>query len=230
MNAQAVPVPAYKPRDPRFFLYAVSSLTAALCPPGNDSSNHAQAAEAGRACAAVLDGGVVPEGFSTPETVRLLTLVKEKEAIQTARTGIPIPGQQFVPSMSVGVIEREEKRLAAIGPIPSRDELLTKNKDTVARLRNISAPVRMAALVASSNRLGALPVITGAPSVRADAIGIVVDELIRAIALATELGIPSTEEIGDAEAQKAGSSVLPWPACLALDMIVMTAAASEQQA
>lgn len=223
-------VSAYKPRDPRFFHYAASILTAALCPPGNDSSNHAQAADAGRACAAVLDSGIVPDGFSTPETVRMLSLVGEKESLQFARTGVPVPGQRVAPSMPVGVIDREEKRLAAVGPIPTREELLAKNKATIAKLQNISAPVRMSALAAAAFRLDAMPTVTGAPSVRSDAIGVVVDELTRAIALAEELGIPSTETISEADAQKAGSAVLPWPACLALDMIVMTAAASEQQA
>jgi len=219
---------AYKPRDPRFFLYAVSVLTAALCPPGNDSSDREQATEAGRACAAVLDGGTVPDGFTTPEAVRLLSLVGEKEAIQAARTGVPFAGQRIAPSMAVGALEREEKRLAAIGPIPSRDEVTAKNKETIARLRDISAPVRMAALAAAAHRLAALPSITGAPSVRNEAVGIVVHELTKAIALATELGVPSTETMSEADAQKAGSAVLPYPACLALDMLIMSAAMPEQ--
>ncbi len=226
MNAPAV-VP-YKPRDPRFYLYAASILTAALCPPGNDASNHSQASEAGRACAAVLDSGTVPDGFTTPEAVRLLSLVGERDAIQGARTGMPIPGQRVAPSMSVGALEREEKRLASFGPIPSRDEVAAKSRETIERLRNISAPVRMAALMAAAVRLDAMPSITGAPSVRNDAIGIVVDELTKAIALANELGLPAVESITDEEAQKAGSAVLPYPACLALD-VFFVAALSEQK-
>lgn len=228
MTASAIP--AYKPRDPRFYLQAVSALTAALCPPGNDSANHAQAAEAGRACAAVLDSGTVPEGFTTPEAVRLLSLVGEREVLHAARTGMPVPGGRVAPSMPVGALEREEKRLAAAGPIPTRDEVNAKSKEAVERLKNISAPVRMAALTASALRIDAIPFVTGAPSVRNDAIGIVVDELTKAIELAKELGVPSTETLSEADAQKAGSAVLPYPACLTLDMLIIGAAASQEPA
>lgn len=222
MNPQAQEKTArYEPRDPHFYLLALSLLSAALVPatasPVHHASDHVDAEETARKAARILDGGTPPEGFIQRAIARRMAEVREF----SATVGVLLDQRQNPTGAPIRIgtaaeVQRardaEAKRAAKEGPMPTVDELKEQNARDLARFRDLSEPVRDAALRASAVRLSSTVEITGARA--EEAIGIVCEEIARAIRFAEEAAI-GTKSLPDDAALSDIASAVPYPANLA---------------
>ncbi len=216
---------SYAPRDPIFFLHAACLFAAALQPSGRDESDR-DAAEAGaRDLAAVLDGGPVPKDLILPRFARQLEDLSEAEAaLGSATAGAPGGTPSNPRALSAGsVLEIRKARQAAGKPTDPRaiasekERVISDHAGLVARLGDLSEPVRAAALAASVTRIAARPDLTGAPHLMDNAFGIVVEEIERAIRTAEGLEIPA-RGIGSDAGRESASNVAPYPANVVLEL------------
>ncbi len=220
----AAPAVAYEPRDPVFFLLAVCSFAAALQPPGSvHDADRDQAEKTGAICARVLDGGPVPEKLVLPRHRRTLEVVKSKEDLAARVDGAPVARV-----MTESEKAREVKRIEAIEketPIPSRAYVEHQNRTLLEAIGDISEPVRAAALHSAIARITAQPQLTGVRT--EEAVSVVIEEIERAIRLAGPIGLTtvSIDTLAAAGQEEFGSSHLPYPANLALDIMDLRFAA-----
>jgi hypothetical protein len=225
-QTQEKTAPRYEPRDPHFYLLAFCTLSAALVPatasPVYHAADHTQAEDTARSAARILDGGPAPEGFVQRAILRRMAEVREYQAT----TGMLIDPRQAPTGMPVRLVnaaevqrarEREALREKEQGPMPTVDELKAKNLEDLSRFRDLSEPVRDAALRASAVRLAATNEITGARP--EEAIGIVCEEIMRAIRFAEEIGIGSAGLSEKAGLEDLATGV-PYPASLAMLALV----------
>lgn len=211
----------YEPRDSHFYLLAMCMLSAALVPatasPQYHPHDHIDAEDTARKAAQLLDGGPAPDGFIQRAIARRMAEVREFQATVGALldqrnnpTGAPV--RIGTAAEVQRARDAEAKRAAQHGPMPTVEELKEQNAADLYRFRDLSEPVRDAALRASAVRLSATTEITGARA--QEAIGIVCEEIMRAIRFAEEAGIatttlPEEPNLGDIAAG------MPYPANLA---------------
>lgn len=189
------------PRDAVFFLIASATLAAALQPASFYPSDREQATTAGQACARLLDSGLVPIGFVPQRFQTDLREADQYAQIQRATRGEPVGGE----SWNAGQVQRAQAKFphAPMG----REQILQKVEAAIARISDLSEPVRDAALRAAALRLASRPDLTGA---RLDeALQVVFDETERALELAQGLVPARSFETENA----AGNDItaLNWP-------------------
>lgn len=217
-KAPAKPAPVaeekpYEPRDSVFFVKAACMLAAALCPQdSNSDDDHDQADESAAALAQILDGGPPPKDFVAPRQSRLL--IERRLHNETLAANNPAAS-----SINAGQVKAARDKLAerekSLGKLPEEHEILDDNAQWLARLADLSEPVRDTALSASAVRLSARKGITGARL--NDAALVVVEEIERAIRFAEANGVPSrsiaTEEAALERGEPAviGPVSLPYP-------------------
>ncbi len=214
--------PAYEPRDPYFFAYAWSVITAALVPPTSlDNSDHRFAEETGHACAVVLDGGGAPPKFLSRHAVRRIGEIRELKALTEAQvdritTARPVRiGTEGEKQQALARVAERERELGYA--LPTEQEVRDENAADLDRSQDLSELVRLAALHAASVRLSATSDITGA---RPDeAIGIVLEEIDRAIRIHARIGLPVTAIRDDATVEDSLRG-LPYPAGIAVAVIL----------
>lgn len=218
-NPQTQEKPArYEPRDPHFYLLAVCMLSAALVPatanPTYHAADHTQADETARKAAQILDGAPAPDGFLQRAIARRLAEIREYQST----VGLTIDPRHVPTGVPVRIgtaaeVERARKAEAARaekdGPMPSVEELKDQNAKDLTRFRDLSEPVRDAALRSSAVRLAATHEITGARP--EEAIGIVCEEIMRALRIAEEIGLPTRSLPENASMSDAAMGV-PYPA------------------
>lgn len=201
----------FVPNDPNFFLFAVASLSAALLPlqAAPQATDIANAEIAAELCAQALDSGVFPATFLLPEYEPQLA---ESESLTSANKRNLTAYEQS--KLNAELLQRSR----TLGTPLTADQIKAKNKEHIAKYKDLSAPVRGAALASAVARLGAMKQVTGSHS--NVALGVTASEIERAMRLAAKFSV-STEPLAAAleKAQKSGGSpaldnLLPYPANL----------------
>lgn len=249
---EPVPSTGYQPRDPIFFSFAACVIASALQPSGIHDSDREQAERTASTCARMLDGGPAPDGFVAPRHARTLMTVAENERLSAGLVGQIPPGAGnwqsigfvrngnestgdrsppvFVPAVYPPIMTEGEradarKKLAKQGEIPKRGEVMLTNAEHLARIRDLSEPVRYTALHAAALRLANSPEITGAREL--EACGVIAEEIDRAIRVHAALGLPTYSMQTDEQAgREQGPAAVPYPASVGflLTLNVMRAA------
>lgn len=209
---------SYAPRDPVFYLLAVCMLSAALQPAGLAESDRDMAESRARELAAVLDGGPVPADLVLPrfaiklEELTVLGAILSPTALNPTNPLHVNAGDQTK--------AREKAKANGVPTDPAglgryKEKVIADHAGLVLRLSDLSEPVRASALWASCTRIGKLELLTGAPHLLADALGIVVEEIERAIRMAESLKLP-TRSMGRNETNETAETVAPYPANIPL--------------
>jgi hypothetical protein len=234
--AAPAPVPAttkadqnneYQPRDPVFFVQAASLLAASLVPPSGEASDVQRAETTALLCARILDGGPAPEKLLSLRHFRLWNERAHYDFVQTSRANKDA-GTWARPRPIATVAEEERARAElalrekTLGPLPWPDQrgvdpILEDNAAFMQSLRDISEPVRAAALSAAALRLAQRPDISGATV--DDAARIVIDEIDRARRFAEGYGVNvRSVETERSAGRPIGPNDLAWPASTAAEV------------
>lgn len=222
----------YQPRDPLFFAMASCVLATSLQPSGPHDDDRERAEKTAAKCAQMLDGGPAPEGLITPRQARILHAVGEAERLNAGLAGTTTPGASgYNPSANVqqmteGARKAAREQLAKMGKLPERADVEKQNREHLARIRDVSEPVRFTALLASAHRLASNSSITGAHE--HDACGVVAEELDRAIRVHEALSLPTfSAETDERAGREQGAGAMPYPASAVIVLLAAASASAE---
>ena len=207
-------------RDPVFMHHATALLASALLMPlvVSDETDEKHALNTAESIARLLDTGEVPEGYVTPENAA--AIAQTLYYTHSTPNG-PIASNEGEKNVRNAQLVEHEKKL---GRVKTVGQIKKENDELLATLVDISEPVRSTALTTTAFLLAALgKAITGAhPN---EAVGIAVNEILRAIRLAEKFGVPTRGietvaaqiDAGEID-QETAERALPYPASVAMDM------------
>lgn len=202
--------PTIPHRDLVFTHYATCIIAAAVLPVPAHHMDHAAAEVTAAACARILDGGGAPKDYVIRRYARMFDDIAQADAVAEGAKGPVIQNGRIV-NAAEGAAFR--KKIEAAGPLPRREVVNSDNAAALARISDISEPVRSAAMHASVARL-----TVSREGVRElDAVAIVIEEIERAIRVADSLGLDS-KGIGERKEGTVKEAIesVPYPGNVAL--------------